>query len=114
MRCYFKSLRKICAHTQKASNMSSQSDRVGTYLWTISQPHQVSNVFVSHRWRDHPAVSGVINYHLFRFVVSLNAHNKLKLEFEVIKKLDKDCQAKISKLETRLKFLEGKGTRKSE
>ena len=111
---YTKALHKFRAPTQVASNMSSQFDRAGAYFWAISQSHRVPRVFVAHRWREHPAVSGVINYHLFRFVVPLNAHNRLKLEFEAMKKLDKDRQAEISKLVTRLKFLEGNGNRKSE
>ena len=113
VRYYFKALRKVRAPAQAASNMSSQSDRAGAYLWAIAQSHRVSRVFVAHRWREHPAVSGVINYHLFRFMVPLNSHNKLRVEFEALKKLDKDRQAEISKLATRLKALEGKGNQKS-
>ena len=90
VRSYFKALRKIRAPTQAASNMSSKSNRAGAYFWFIAQSHRVSRVFVSHRWRKHLGVSGVINYHFFRFAVPLNAHNRLKLGFEVIQKLDKD------------------------
>ena len=46
-------------------------------------------------------------------MVPLNSHNKLRVEFEALKKLDKDRQAEISKLATRLKALEGKGNHKS-
>ena len=34
-------------------------------------------------------MSGVINHHLFRFMVSLTAHNRLKLEFDAMKKVEK-------------------------
>ena len=105
--------RKVRAPAQAASNMSLQSDRAGAYLWAITQSHRVSRVFVAHRWREHPVVSGVINYHLFRFMVPLNSHNKLRVEFEAMKKLDKDRQAEIFKIATRLKALEDKGNHKS-
>ena len=111
--CYFKALRKVRAPAQAASNMSSQSDRASAYLWAIAQSHRVYRVFVAHRWRDHPSVSGVINYHLFRCMVPLNSHNKLRVEFEAMKMLDKDRQAETSKLATRLKYLKGKGNQKS-
>ena len=113
MLCYFKAFCKIRAPVQAASNMYLQSDRTGAYLWFIAQSHRVSRVFVGHRWREHPAVSGVINYHLFRCMVPLNSHNKLRVEFEAMKKLDTYRQAEISKLATRLKSLEGKGNHKS-
>ena len=61
-------------------------DRVGVYLWYINQSHRVSPVFVSHCSNEHPTVSGAINCHLFCFMVPLNAHNKVKLEFEALKK----------------------------
>ena len=108
VRAYFKTLRKVRAPAQAASNMSSKMDRAGAYLWAIAQSHRVSRVFVLHRWREHPVVAGVINFHLFRFMVPLAAHKQLQQELESIKKLDKERQAEISKNSTRLKQLESR------
>ena len=113
VRYYTKALRKVRVPAYAASDMSSQSDRAGAYLWAIVQSHWVSQMFVSHRWRYYPAVSSVIDYHLFRFMVSLNAHNRLKLKFGTLQKFDNYRQAENSKLAIKLKFLEGKGYRKT-
>ena len=37
VRCYLKALCKVRSTAQAASNMSSQSDRAGAYLWAIAQ-----------------------------------------------------------------------------
>ena len=47
VRYHFKALRKFRAPAQAASNMSSQLDRAGTYVWTISQSHRVTRVCVN-------------------------------------------------------------------
>ena len=91
-----------------ASNMSSKTDWVGAYLWDTTQSHRISRVFVLHRWREYPAVAGVINFHLFRFMVPLAAHKQLQQELDSVKRLDKERQAEISKISTRLKQLESR------
>ena len=84
IRGYFKELRKFCAPAQVASNMSSSmTDRAGTYLRAMIQSHRITQDFISHRWREHPSIDGVINYHLFRFMVPLSTHNKLKEEVAI-------------------------------
>ena len=87
VRCYFKKLRKVRAPAQTVSNMASASDRAGITLWVLAQSYRVSSEFVAHRWREHPAVAGVINYHLFLFIVPLSLHHKLKAEMDAIHKL---------------------------
>lgn len=69
VRCYFKARRKVCAPDQAASNISSQLNRAGANLWAIAQSYRFCRVFISHHSREHPGVSGVINYHFFRFMV---------------------------------------------
>ena len=86
IRGYFKELRKVRAPTQVASNMSSVTDRAGTYLWAMVQSHRITQDFISHRWREHSSITGVINYHLFRFMMLLSTHNRLKEEVAVLKK----------------------------
>ena len=63
---------------------------------------------MSHRWREHPAVAGVINYHLFRFMVPLTLHNKLKAKVLSLHKDLNKRQGELSKLASRLKILENK------
>ena len=58
--------------------MSSLTNRVGTYLWSMVQNHCIAQDFISHRWREHPLIAGVTDYHLFHFMVLLGTHNKLK------------------------------------
>ena len=70
-----------------ASNMSSPSDRADITLWVLAQSHRVSSEFVFLRRREHPAVDGVINYHLFRFMVPLSLHHKLKAHVENLQKM---------------------------
>ena len=63
---------------------------------------------MSHRWREHPAAVGVINYHIFRFMVPLTLHNKLKAKVLILHKDLKERQEELSKLTCRLKILETK------
>lgn len=86
IRGYFKELRKVRALAQFASNMSSVTAHAGTYVWAMVQSHKSTQDFISHRWREYSSIAGVINYHLFRFMVSLNTHNKMKEEVSVRKK----------------------------
>jgi len=46
---------------------------------------------------------GVINYHLFRFMVPVAAHKQLNKEFDSLKKLDTKGQAELSTISTRVK-----------
>ena len=51
---------------------------------------------MSHRWREHPAAAGVTNYHIFRFMVPLTLHNKLKAEVLILQKDLKERQEELS------------------
>ena len=108
MRCYFKELRKVRAPVQAASNMSSPVECAGFYIWTMAQSHRINSEFMSRHWREHPAVVGVINYYLFRFIVPLTLHNKLNVEVFSLHKDLKERQGELSKLASRLKILENK------
>ena len=74
------------APEQTASNMASASNRVEITLWVLAHSHRVSSEFVCHRWREHMAVAGVINYHLFRFMVPLSLLHKFKTEADLLYK----------------------------
>ena len=110
VRCYFKELRKVRAQNSYAkSELRHKLLRICLLLWK-ELAHTLGRwrEFMSHRWREHPAVAGVINYHLFRFMVPLTLHNKLKAEVGSLTKDLKERQAELSKLATRLKILETK------
>ena len=53
-------------------------------------------------------ITSVINYHLFRFVVPLSTHKKLKEEVASLKRTELSRQSELSKLVTRIKTLEFK------
>ena len=64
--------------------------------------HHVSNVFITHGWREHPAISGVINYHLFRFTVPFPTYLTLKEEVDGLKYQEKERQVEMSRLVARM------------
>ena len=91
--------------------MASASDRACITLWVLAQSHRVSVEFVAHRWREHPAVAGVINYHLIRLMVLLSLHHKLKAELDAMNKLLDLRHIDHCKLMNRLKSLEDSRTK---
>ena len=66
-------------------------------------------MFIPNRLCKHSTIVGVINLHFFLFMVPLAAHKNLKDEFDILKNLDKERQAKSSKMSTRIKQLQNKG-----
>ena len=91
---------------QVASNISFIIVTAGTYLWNMIQASRITQKFSSHCWREHPLIAGVINCHLFRFMVSLSIHNKLKEEVSMLKKNELNRQSKLFKLTSRVNTLE--------
>ena len=49
-------------------------------------------------WISHSSIAGIINYHVFKFIVLLSAHNLLKEELAAVKNLEKERQAELAKL----------------
>ena len=72
------------------------------------QARWITQDLISHRWREHPSIAGVINYYLFRFMVPLSTHNKLKDEVATLKRAKISRQSVILKLMARMKPLESK------
>ena len=64
--------------------------------------------FISVQWRSHSSIAGIVNYHVFKFMVPLSAHLVLKEEIASLRKTGKDRQVELSKLVTRLVKLEQK------
>ena len=74
----------------------------------MTQSNRISSELISHRRCEYPVVVGVINCHLFQFMVPLMLHNKLKAEVTSFHKDLKYRQGELSKLVSRLKILEMK------
>ena len=71
----------------KAANMQDPLDRAGAYLWAMTQAHHVTGEFIKHQWREHPAISGAMNYHLFRHSVTSSQHKLLQDEVATLKRI---------------------------
>ena len=102
IRYFFKELRKIRSSDQAALDMSFPVECARSYIWSMDQSHLIYSDFMPHRWHEHSAVTGVINYYLFRFIVPLTLHNKLKTEITSLQMNVKDRQCELSKLTSRL------------
>ena len=106
VRGFFQQLEKV-----RAPAAASSDDAViqaGSYPWAMAQSHRVCGGFMSAQWRSHTSIAGIINYHVFKFMVPLSAYNLLKKQLVAVKKSDKERQTELSKLQTRLLKLENK------
>ena len=74
----------------------------------MAQAHRILAYFVANSWREHPVISGVINYRLFRLMVHLSLFNKVKNEVGFLRKQDNERRGEISKLYVPFKHLENK------
>ena len=72
------------------------------------QSHRISTDFVVNSWKECPSLAGIINYHLFRFIVLLSLFYKVKDEVDVLRKQDKERHDELLKLAIRLKDLDNK------
>ena len=99
-------MEKVRAPTSTSSDDATV--REGSYIWAMAQAHRVSNDFMAAQWRYHASIAGIINYHVFQFMVPLSAHTLLKEKIFSLRKLDKDRQMELSKLMTRLLKMENR------
>ena len=63
------------------------------YLWAMTQTHWVSQDFMASQWRSHSSIAGIIDYHIFKFMVSLSVHSACKEELVVLRNKDKERHA---------------------
>ena len=68
----------------------------------------MSQEFMSYQWCLHYSVAGIINYNVFKFMVSLSSHTTLKNKLATVRKLEKDRQVELAKLVTRVLKLESR------
>ena len=72
-----------------------------------SNPSRFSRV-MSCQWRSHSSITGIINYHVLKLVVTLSTHNLPKDELAVVRKSEKERQFELAKLASRVLKLEHK------
>ena len=63
------------APAMKAAIMVDPLDRTGLYLFTMAQAHRVVDEFTRYQWREHPAISGAINYRLLASLLPYTSIN---------------------------------------
>ena len=63
------------APAMKAANMVDPLDRADLYLFVVAQAHRVADEFTRHQWREHPAISGAINYRLLASLLPYTSIN---------------------------------------
>ena len=106
MRGYFQQLEIV--RSPAAASSEDSTAEAGAYIWAMAQAHRVSQEFMSCQWRSHFSIAGIINYHVFKFMVPLSAHNLLKEELSAVKKLERERQVELAKLASRVLKLENK------
>ena len=106
VRGFFQQLKKVRAPA--AASSDDAGIQAGSYLRAMAQSHHVCGEFMSAQWRSHSSIAGIINYHVFKFMVPLSAHTLLKEELVAVRKLDRERQTELSKLQSRLLKLENK------
>ena len=106
VRGFSQQLEKVRSPISASSDDPSAQD--GAYLLAVGQTHRVSQEFTASQWRSHSSIAGIINYHLFKFMIPLSVHSALKEEIAIFKNKDKERHAEWSNLTTRLVKLEAK------
>ena len=77
-------------------------------IFGMAHTHRVPHECMFLQWRSHSSIAGIINYHVFKFMVPLSDHSVLKEELAALRNKDKERHAEWSKLTTRIVNLEGK------
>lgn len=106
VRGYFQQLGKV--HDCVAISSKDSTAQTWSYIWAITQIHRMSQEFMSYQWCLHSSIAGIINYHIFKFMVSLSSHTTLKNKLATVRKLEKDRQVELAKLVTRVLKLESR------
>jgi hypothetical protein len=82
---------------------NARKEVVGRYIWTMGKAIQVQDEYLAKDFRNHPTISGVINYHLFLHRTPSTAFRKLAKKHEETLHSLNDFKGKA---ERRLKKLE--------
>ena len=84
---------------------NARKEVVGRYIWTMGKAIQVQDEYLAKDFRNHPTISGVINYHLFLHRTPTTAFKKLAKKHDEHLHSFNDFKGKV---ERRLKKLEDK------
>jgi hypothetical protein len=77
VRKFFETIRTVRAPAANASSDTDASAKCAKYLWAIVQTHDIMKEFREHRFKGHPAIAPVVNFHVFRSRVTKTAFEKL-------------------------------------
>lgn len=99
---FFETLRAVRAPAANASSDKDESAKCAKYLWAIVQAHDVMREFREYRFKGHPAIAPVVNFHVFRSRVTKTAFEKLNTAvLALTQKMSNydSLQGRVSKLE---------------
>jgi hypothetical protein len=82
---------------------NARKEVVGHYIWTLGRAIEVQNEYLAKDFRNHPTISGVINYHLFLHRTPSTAFKKQVKKHDDLQHNYHDFKGKV---ERRLKKLE--------
>jgi len=91
VRGIFRELRRVRLCAQNADSIPDKITSTGYFLWGSLQAHRVMKAFLSNNFESHPAITPIVNMHLFQFRVPMS--------------LFKSQKEKLSSLETTVKQL---------
>ena len=77
VRKFFETIRTVRAPAANASSDTDASAKCAKYLWAIVQTHEIMKEFREYRFKGHPAIAPVVNFHVFRSRVTKTAFEKL-------------------------------------
>ena len=66
---------------------------IATYIWVMGKAIKIQEDFVDEKFKDHPVVSTVINYHLLQNSVTIFQHDK---DFKCLEKKGKELEDKLN------------------
>jgi hypothetical protein len=92
----------VRAPAANASSDKDEASKCAKYLWAIVQAHDVMREFREARFKGHPAIAPVVNFHVFRSRVTKSAFEKLNTMVTALTQkmsgLD-SLQGRVAKLE---------------
>jgi len=78
VRGIFRELRKARLVAQNAETISDSISSTGYFLWGALQAHRVMKSFITCNFESHPAITPIVNMHLFQFRVPLSLYKSQK------------------------------------
>ena len=95
VRGIFRELRKARLVAQNAETISDSISSTGYFLWGSLQAHRVMKSFITCNFESHPAITPIVNMHLFQFRVPMSLYKAQKDKMA-------DFQSTVSQLKSDL------------